>query len=139
MPYTGPIPVPTPESRPFWEATTRQELMLPECTACGKPHYYPRAVCPHCLGKSFAWKKVSGRGTLHTFSVVHRGLKDFPLGSPYVLAIVELDCGVKMMTNLIDVPADPAQIQIGGAVEVVFETVSEKIALPRFRPAGGAR
>ena len=139
MPYAGPIPVPTPESRPFWDGTKRHELLLPECTACHRAHYYPRAVCPHCLGKRFEWKRASGRGTLHTFSVVHRGLKDFPLGTPYVLAIVELDEGVKMMTNLIDVPADPALIRIGGAVEVVFEDVSEKIALPRFRPVAAVR
>ena len=138
MAYAGPLPTPTPESRPFWEAAKRHELVLPECTACHRPHYYPRAVCPHCLGKTFIWKRASGRGTLHTFSVVHRGLKDFPLGTPYILAIVELDEGVKLMTNLVDVPPDPAQIQIGGPVEVVFTDVSDTVALPRFRPVGGA-
>ena len=139
MAYTGPLPTPTPESRPFWEAAKRHELLLPECTACGRYHFYPRAVCPHCLGKTFTWKRASGRGTVHTFSVVHRGLKDFPLGSPYVLAIVDLPEGVKMMTNLVEVPTDPAEIRIGGPVEVVFTEVSETIALPRFRPLRGAQ
>jgi len=78
---------------------------------------------------------VSGRGTLHTFTVVHRGQRGFPLGPPYVIAIVELDEGVRLMTNLVDVSPDPATIRIGMAVEVVFEDVSPEIALPRFRPA----
>jgi len=138
MPYTGPIPVPTPESRPYWEAAKRHELVLPECTACRQVHFYPRAVCPHCLGKTLTWRRLSGRGTLLTFTVVHRGLKDFPLGTPYVLAVVKLDEGPRMMTNLVGAGTDPAAIRIGTPVEVVFVDVSDAIALPHFRPVGGA-
>ena len=134
-PYAGPIPVPTPETRPFWDAMRRHELTLPRCRACGKLHYYPRASCPHCLSGDLVWERISGRGRLHTFTIVHRGQRGFPLGESYVIAIIELDEGPRLMSNLVDVPMDPAQVRIGMPVEVVFEDVSDTIALPRFRPA----
>jgi uncharacterized OB-fold protein len=137
--YTGPTPVPTPETRPFWEAARRHELCLPRCRACAKLIFFPRAVCPHCLGTDLDWERLSGRGTLHTFTVVHRGLRGFPLGPPYVIAMVELAEGPRLMTNLVGVDPDPARIRIGMPVEVVFEDVSAEIALPRFRPSGPGR
>jgi uncharacterized OB-fold protein len=133
--YTGPLPVPTPETRPFWEAARRHELCIQRCRSCGRHLFYPRAACPHCLGGELEWRRVTGRGALHTFTVVQRGQRGFPLGPPYVIAIVELAEGVRLMTNLVGVAADPAAIRIGMAVEVVFEDVSPEIALPRFRPA----
>lgn len=137
--YTGPIPLPTPESRPFWEAARRHELALPRCRTCTRYHYYPRATCPHCLSADLEWRAVSGRGRLHTYTVVHRGSKGFPLPTPYVMAVVELDEGPRMMTNLVGVPADPAQLSIGMPVEVTFADVTAEIALPHFRPAGSER
>ena len=131
--YAGPIPVPTPETRPFWDATRRHELTLPRCRACGTLHYYPRASCPHCLSGDLAWERVSGRGRLHTFTIVHRGQKGFPVPTPYVLAVVALAEGPRMMTTLVDV--DPTTVQIGMAVEVTFRDVSDTIALPLFRVA----
>ena len=136
--YTGPIPVPTPESRPFWEAARRHELQLQYCRTCSGWVYYPRAACPRCLSGELEWRRASGRGSLHTFTVAHRGQKGFPLGSPYVIAIVELEEGPRMMTNLVGVAPDPAAIRIGMPVEVVFEDISPEIALPRFRPIGAA-
>ena len=133
--YAGPIPVPTPETRPFWDATRRHELALPRCRACGRLHYYPRGSCPHCLSGDLAWERLSGRGRLHTFTIVYRGQRGFPLGEPYVIAIVELDEGPRMMSNLVGVAMDTAAVRIGMPVEVVFEDVSDTIALPRFRPA----
>lgn len=137
--YTGPLPLPTPESRPYWDAARRHELRLPRCRGCGRRFFYPRAACPHCLSADVEWQRVSGRGTLHTFTVVHRGQKGFPLPAPYVLAIVELDEGPRLMTNLVDCEPDPATLRIGMAVEVVFADVTRDISLPRFRPAGAAR
>jgi uncharacterized OB-fold protein len=133
--YSGPIPVPTPESRPYWEAARRHQLCLQRCRPCERYFFYPRAACPYCLSADLEWRQVSGRGTLNTFTVVYRGQKDFPLGSPYVIAIVELAEGPRLMTNLIGVEPDPVRLRIGMPVEVVFEDVSPEIALPRFRPA----
>lgn len=132
-------PVPLPETKAYWAAARRHELTLPYCTDCRAFHYYPRAVCPHCLSGALEWRRVAGRGRLHTFTVVHRGPKDFPLGTPYVLAIVELDEGPRLMTNLVEVPADPAHLRIGMPVEVVFMDVSDTAALPHFRPARASR
>ena len=132
--YTGPIPVPSPETRPFWEAARRHELSLPKCRACGALHYYPRGACPKCLSGDLTWERVSGKGSLHTFTIVHRGQKGFPVPTPYVLAVVELAEGPRMMSTLIDV--DPAAVKIGMAVEVVFRDVSDAIALPLFKPEG---
>jgi uncharacterized OB-fold protein len=132
--YTGPIPVPTPETRPFWEAARRHELVAQRCRACGEHVFYPRAVCPRCFGNELEWRRLGGRGTLHTFTVVYRGARGFPLGPPYVIAVVELAEGPRLMTNLVGIEPDPARIRIGMAVEVVFEDVSDDIALPRFRP-----
>jgi uncharacterized OB-fold protein len=133
--YTGPIPVPTPETRPFWDAAGRHELALQRCRSCGAHLFYPRVACPHCLGGDLEWRRASGRGTLHTFTVVHRGQRGFPLGPPYVIAIVELAEGPRLMTNLVGIDADPATVRIGMPVEVVFEDVAPGLALPRFRPA----
>ena len=77
-------PIPLPETQRYWAAARRHALELPYCTACRAFHYYPRATCPHCLSGDLEWRPVSGRGRLHTFTIVHRGPKDFPLGTPYV-------------------------------------------------------
>jgi len=136
--YAGPLPVPTPETRPFWEAARRHQLVLPFCQPCGAFFFFPRAACPRCLSAQVTWKEASGRGTLHTFTVVHRGQKGFPIGPPYVLAIVQLDEGPRMMTTLVGIEPDPAAIRIGMPVEVTFHDATAEIALPLFRPAGGA-
>lgn len=137
--YAGPLPTPTPETRPFWEAARRHELMLPRCRQCGPVFFYPRATCPRCLSTDLAWTVVSGRGTLHTFTIVHRGARNFPLPSPYVMAIVELDEGPRMMTNLVGVTPDPAALEIGMPVEVAWADVTPEVTLPHFRPAGAAQ
>src|SRR5439155_447180 len=86
----------------------------------------------HDVPADLEWVQASGRGTLHTFTVVNRGARDFPLGTPYVIAIVELAEGPRLMTNLVDVETDPARLRIGMPVEVVFTDVSADVALPRF-------
>jgi len=136
--YRGPIPVPTPETLPYWQAARRHELTLPYCTACETFFFYPRAVCPTCLSDAIDWRRVSGRGRLLTFTVVHRGPRDFPLPAPYVLAMVELDEGPRLMTNLVGVEPDPEQLAIGLALEVTFVDVNDEIGLPHFRPVAEA-
>ena len=137
--YSGPLPVPTPETRPFWEAARRHELWLQHCRACGAYVFYPRAACPRCLGPDLEWRRVSGRGRLHTFTVVHRGARSFPLPAPYVIAIVELDEGPRMMTNVVD--CDVTDVAVGMPVEVTFraidDTDTESVTIPVFRPRSG--
>jgi uncharacterized OB-fold protein len=134
--YTGAIPVPLPETRPYWQAARRHELSLPYCVPCGAFFFYPRAACPTCLSGEIEWRPVGGRGRLHTFTLVYRGPKGFPLDVPYVLAMVELDEGPRLMTNLVGVEATPEAVRIGMPVEVTFVDVNDEIGLPLFRPVG---
>src|SRR5207237_2840610 len=127
---------PQPETDFYWDKAKAHELWLMRCNACGRTYFYPRPICPSCFSRETAWVRSSGRGTLYAFSIVHRPpTPAFQERVPYVAALVELEDGARIPTNLVDVEPDPAKIQVGMAVEVVFEDVSETIALPKFRPA----
>lgn len=127
---TRKIPAPTPleDSRDFWEGAARGELMLKHCEACGRAHHYPRARCPHCFSDRTMWRQASGRGTVYSWTIMRRAPQ------PYTLAYVELDEGPRMLTNLVGF--DPDAIEIGAAVEVVFEPTEGGPPVPMFRPAG---
>ena len=131
-----PAPVPQQESDFYWERCRAHELWLRHCKSCNVAYFYPRDICPHCFSRDTDWVQSSGRGTLHTFSIVHRGpTPPFRDSVPYVTAIVELEEGARMPSNLVDVEPDPAVIRCGMAVEVVFHDLDEQISLPKFRPA----
>ena len=134
--YTGPIPKPTPESAPYWEAAKRGVLRIQRCNDCGQHYFYPRPLCPHCLSRAVEWVEVSGRGKLHTFVVNHRAPRGFPATGPYVIGIVELEEGARMMSNIVGVEPDPKSLRCDMAVEVVFEAITDEITLPKFRPVG---
>jgi hypothetical protein len=125
-------PTPTPETKPFWEGTKRHELMLPRCRSCGKCHFYPRALCPFCWSNDLEWIKASGKGKLHTFSIPQRPVLGIP--TPFIAAIVELEEGPKIATNIVGVAPDPKNLHCDMEVEVVFEGLTETITLPKFRP-----
>jgi uncharacterized protein len=133
--YKAPLPRPTPESRPFWDGCKSHELRVQRCRACGDAYFYPRNVCPNCLSRDVEWIRASGRGKLHTFSVVHAGGRNPPLELPFVLAVVELEEGPRMLSNLVGVAADPVAIRCDMPVVVEFADVTDQISLPRFRPA----
>ncbi|MCC7045941.1 MAG: Zn-ribbon domain-containing OB-fold protein [Alphaproteobacteria bacterium] len=131
-----PAPVPQPESEFFWQKAKEGELWLRHCTACNRIYFYPRDICPSCFSRATDWIRSGGRGTLHSFAIVHRApTSAFKELVPYVTAIVELEGGARMPSNLVNVPADPAQIRIGMTVEVSFEQITPDISLPVFRPA----
>ena len=130
-----PPPVPQPESDFYWEKCKAHELWLRHCKSCDKAYFYPRDMCPDCFSRDTDWIQSSGRGTLHTFSIVHRGpTPSFRDRVPYVAAIVEVESGARIPTNLVEVEPDPTVIKVGMAVEVVFEDLNESISLPKFRP-----
>jgi uncharacterized OB-fold protein len=131
--YKKPIPRVDEETRGYWEACRRHELVLQRCGACNTLRYYPRAVCPQCMSSEVRWERMSGRGTVYTFTVTHQNqAPGFREELPYVLAYVTLDEGVQMLTNVVGCPPD--QVKIGMAVEVTFEDVNDEIAIPRFKP-----
>jgi uncharacterized OB-fold protein len=107
--------------------------------ACNRPHFYPRSCCPHCFGFDLEWRQASGRGKLHTFVINHKPAKGFEDKAPYVIAVVELAEGPRMMSNLVmgETPT-PDNVRIDMDLEVVFDDVTAEITLPKFRIAGGA-
>ncbi len=129
-----PRPEPTTISRPFWEATGRGEFMIQHCARCDRNIFYPRINCPGCGGLELEWRPTSGRGSVYTFTVARRATHPaFADRVPYVIAVVELDEGPRVTTNLVDCDVDA--VAIGMPVEVVFEEAVDGIAIPVFRPA----
>lgn len=109
---------------PFWAGTREQRLLLPWCRSCERPHWYPREVCPFCLAPDLDWREATGRGSVHAASTMPKAaLPMLADRVPYVVAIVELVEGVRMMTNIVDV--DPDAVAVGAAVRVVWEALSD--------------
>ena len=134
--YRGPLPVKQPESDFYWEKAQAHELWLRRCNACERAYFYPRDFCPNCGSRNVSWVQASGRGTLHTFAIVHRApVPAFRDHVPFVVAMVDLEEGPRIPTNLVDVEPDPEHIHVGMAVEVAFADVTDEITLPVFRPA----
>lgn len=131
--YTGPIPKPTPETRPFWDGLRQHKLLIQRCNACARHFFYPRPMCPHCLSREVTCVEASGRGKLHTFVINHRAPRQTPFQPPFILAVVELDEGVRMMTNIVGTDPDPAKLPFDAPVQVVFDDVTTDLTLPRFR------
>jgi uncharacterized OB-fold protein len=126
-------PPETETSAPFWAATREQRLVVQWCTACESPVWFPREVCPACLGSGLEWRASEGTGSVYTFAVEHRPPSLAPLGDhPYVVALVELDEGIRMMTNIVG--CEPAQVRVGQRVEVAWERLSDGRHLPLFTP-----
>ena len=132
--YEGTLPVPTPETQPFWDATLEDRLLLPHCRDCGGWTYYPRPFCMHCFSKNIEWREASGKGTLHSFAINHLPAKGFPAGVPIVIAVVALEEGPRMITNLaVEGIPSPEDLQLDSQVQVTFRHVSEDLKLPWFR------
>ena len=130
----APAPVKLPETEEFWAATAQGKLLLRRCDDCGTVIWYPRPYCPACASLSTSWFEASGRGSVYTYTVVHRSVVEgYREAVPYVLAYVELDEGPRVMTNIVDCP--PEEVAVGMAVRVVFEDTGDGSALYRFRRA----
>ena len=130
-----PIPAPTlhPDNEGFWEGVKRKELVFQRCKACGSWVHPPRPMCPRCRSVQKEWSPSSGRGTVYSWvtyaEAPHPGFR-----APYSVVLVELEEGVRLVSNLVDVK--PEEISIGMPVEVVFDQVNGEIVLPKFRKAG---
>lgn len=134
--YSKPLPRPlNPEfTKPFWEATKRHELIVPRCTMCDHLFFYPRSECPRCLSSNIVWAPVSGRGRLYSFTIVnqpaHAAFRD---DAPHVYAIVQLDEGPRMISNVIE--CDHADLQVDMPLVAVFDDVTPEWTLVKFKPA----
>ena len=134
--YLKPVPRPEQESLLFWMGCKKRELLIQRCRACARYQYYPRAVCVHCLADDPEWVRVSGRGTIYSYTVTYQNASPgFRDELPYVLALVDLDVGVRMTTNIVG--AKPEELRVGLPVQVAFEDITPDIALPKFRLVKG--
>jgi uncharacterized OB-fold protein len=127
-------PPSSPEAEAFWEATRRERLVLPWCRHCEAPFWYPRPVCPVCLSPDIEWREASGRGEVHAVSVMHRpGNPTMQDRVPYAVALVDLEEGVRIMSNVVGI--EPGEVKVGMPVTVTWEALSDGRRLPLFEPS----
>lgn len=128
--WKRPMPTPSPLSQPFWKATKEGRLVIQRCTQCGEYVWTPQMACRKCLTETLEWKQVSGRGTIHTFTVMHRAANP-AFKAPYTIVVVDLEEGPRILSDLIGI--DPKDVRIGMPVEVSFEDAGP-VGLYHFRP-----
>ena len=126
-----PLPIPTPTSAPHWEGARTGRLRVQRCRSCGEHVFIPQPTCTQCLSSELEWIESSGLGTLYSYTVVHRPQQP-AFQTPYTVAIVEVEEGFFMLSNLVD--CEEADIRIGMPLEVTFQAMSDEISLPYFRP-----
>lgn len=128
-----PLPAITEDGAPYWVAAREGQLSVQRCDDCGHLRFPPSAVCPRCLSEAHTWTPLSGKGAVYSFIVVHRPQHPgFFADAPYNVAIVELDEGIRLHANVVDVANE--DLRIGLPLEVVFEKIDDDITLPKFRP-----
>jgi len=128
-------PEPTPETQHFWDGTKAGELRLQRCNACAKVYFPPRPFCPACGGRAVTVFPASGRATLLSYVIHHRPVPGFT--PPYAIAVVSLEEGPRMMTNIVDCPQTPEALVLDMPLMVAFTPMDDDISLPLFRPAEG--
>jgi len=127
-----PKPRPAPESLPYWQAAREHRLALPKCEDCQKFWFPPSRTCPHCLSANFSFQDVSGKGKIFSFVTFHRVYRPaFANDVPYVVALIELDEGPRLLSNIMGVTHD--QVKCEMRVEVVFDDYDEDISIPKFK------
>jgi uncharacterized OB-fold protein len=130
--YTKPLPNIKPWTAQFWKAAAEKKLVIQRGMKTGKFIMYPKKYSPHDYSESIEWVEASGKGKIYSYTIVQANPpSNFLNEVPYVVAIVELEEGVRMCTNIVE--TDYAQIKIGASVEAVFETVADDIGLVKFK------
>jgi uncharacterized OB-fold protein len=132
--YNKPIPVPSAESQAYWDGLRDRKLLMPRCDACGKYWFPPSLLCPHCNETKWTWTSTSGRGRIFSYVVYHRVYHPgFAEEVPYAVAVIELDEGPRMVSNVIGIAPDKLACDL--RVEVVYQPITDTITLPKFKPA----
>lgn len=130
------LPVPTPETQHFWEGCKAGELRLQRCRSCREPYFPPRSFCPRCGGRDIEVFTASGKATLYSYVINFRPRPDMGT-EPHSIAVVTLDEGPRMMTNVVNCPQTQEALQLDMPLQVLFEKQNEEIALPLFEPRKG--
>lgn len=130
--YNKPLPLLNDENRPFWKACRAGRLTMQQCAKCAHIRFPISPFCPRCLSNEFSWSDLSGRGTVFSFIVFHQAYHaGFKEELPYNVALVQLDEGPRMFSNIVDAPNE--KVQVGDLVQAVFVEVTPEITIPRFR------
>jgi len=130
------LPQPTPETRHFWDGCRAGELRLQRCRVCGGSYFPPRPFCPKCASRDVEVYAASGRASLYSYVINHRPRPDMG-DAPHAIAVVTLEEGPRMMTNITGCPQTPEALELDMPLEVVFEKQTDEITLPLFKPAEG--
>jgi len=132
-----PVPIVNADSAPYWEGARNEKLLLQRCGDCGTLRFFPRYLCTECGSDNTGWVEASGRGTVHSFTIVHRAaFPEFQARTPYVVALIDLAEGPRMMTNIVGDGA--LDVEIGDTVKVCFEgRGTEGAKVPQFRRTEG--
>lgn len=130
------LPEPTPETRHFWDGCREGELRLQRCTACAESYFPPRPFCPKCGSRDVEVYAASGRAVLWSYVINHRPRPDVS-EEPYAIAVVQLDEGPKMMTNIVGCPQTPEALRLDMPLRVSFARQTDEITLPLFAPVEG--
>jgi hypothetical protein len=133
----GFVPTPTPETAPFWLAAAQGRLSIQRCSSCAIHYFYPRPFCPHCGSGEVSWTTVSGRATLISYVINYRPLPPFAPDVPMVVALVRLEEGPHLMTNIVGIPPDPEHLPLDLPLIVTFVERGD-VTLPVFAPAKDA-
>lgn len=132
--YNKPLPEPTELSKPFWEGVRQHKLLVQKCSSCGQMRHTPKPLCSSCLSQEHTWVPLSGQGRVYTYTVMHRApAPGFQEEVPYAVALVELEEGIRMFSNIVG--CSPAEVRVGMPVKVVYERVSDETTLFKFAPA----
>jgi uncharacterized protein len=131
-----PAPIVTDDSAIFWDAAAGQRLVAQQCASCGKLRHPPRPMCPYCNSLESHAAELSGRGTLYSYSFLHHP-RSPAFDYPVLAALVDLEEGIRMVSNLVDVAPD--DVRIGMPLEVTFAPADGDTFVPVFRPAGATQ
>ena len=132
MSYMKPLPEPSQDTAPYWDALRLGKLRLQCCADCGRVRHYPRPVCPSCYSMNAIWKESPGRGTVHSWTMAHHAFHPGFKGElPYALVTVELEEGVRMQSQF---RGKPETLKLGLPVKVAFEIATKDLTLPVFVP-----
>lgn len=132
--YQKPVPIPDEASRPFFEGAREHKLMIQQCTTCGAVLWPVKLRCSNCLEPTVTWVQASGKGTLYSFTLVHQVFHPgFASEIPYNVAEVDLEEGLRILTNIVGCAND--DLQIGMPLVVTFDDITGEVTLPKFRPA----
>ena len=128
-----PLPQVNADTRPFWDGCKEHELRFQKCTDCGHVRWPPSMICPECHADQTEWIRADGKGVVYTFAVYHRAFHPaFKDDLPYVAAVVELEEGPHLLTNIIG--CKPETVRCDMPVEVSWEDITDEFSLPKFKP-----